>query len=174
MEEQPTSLELSDIPNVRPLIPSPALPGWFWGAMAAVCIVLAVTLVMALKSRKSKPATLRQIAFREAMASLEKARLISAPVALATAVSLAIRRYLASSFADPSLFETHEEFLSRHHALATLPESTRQRLAQEYDHLARMKYAPMEMQQDISGLVTQMIQLLEHLHSVHPVSTAAP
>ena len=174
MEEQPTSLELSDIPNIRQLIPSPALSWWVWAALATVCIVLAVTLVIALKSRKSKPAMLRQIAFLEAMASLEKARLITAPVALATAESLAIRRYLASSIADPSLFETHEEFLSRHQALATLPEITRQKIAREYDHLARMKYAPMETQQDISELVTQMIQLLEHLHSVHPVLTAGP
>ncbi len=174
MEENQPSLELSDIPDVGPLIPSPALPWWVWVAMAAVCIMLALALVKVLKSRNSKSAPLRNLAFREAMAALEKARLISAPVELATAVSLAIRRYLSAAFADPSLFETHEEFLSRHQALATLPENTRHRLAQDFDRLARLKYAPLETQQDLSGLVPQMIQLLEHLHSVQPVPTAAP
>ncbi len=174
MEEKQPSLELPDIPDVGPLIPAPALPWWVWVAMAAVCMILALILLKALKSRKSQQAPLRELAFREAMASLEKARLITAPIALATAASLAIRQYLAAAFADPSLYETHEEFLSRHEALATLPESSRQRLAQDFDLLARLKYAPLETNRDLSGLVPQMIQLLEHLHSVHPVPTAAP
>src|SRR5690606_23328585 len=58
----------------------------------------------------------------------------------ATQVPLVLRRYLGTVCGDPALFETHEEFISRHAALANYPEDLRNVTAEGFSHLARLKY----------------------------------
>jgi hypothetical protein len=164
MEETTPSLELRDIPDVTPLLPHDWLPWWVWVAMAVVLLLLWFIISRARKS-KQDPSVLRLKAYQEALHSLESARSLQSAVALATSLSLTLRRYLAIAFGDPSLFETHEEFLARHNALDSLPVETRQLLTSHFSTLCRFKYAPSDVAVDLSLLVPQATDLLNRLHA---------
>lgn len=172
MEETTPSLELRDIPDVTPLLPRDWLPWWVW--VAIVVFVLLLWFIIA-RARKSKqdPSVLRLKAYQEALHSLESARSLQSAVALATSLSLTLRRYLAVAFGDPSLFETHEEFLARHNALASLPDETRQLLNSHFSTLCRYKYAPSDSAVDLSLLVPQATDLLNRLHAAPTPSLLA-
>lgn len=172
MEESTPSLELRDIPDVAPLLPMEWLPWWAWVGIA-VALVLLWMLLAHLRKRPTDASALRQQAYQEALKSLEKAKSLQTAVAMATAISLTLRQYLAVAFGDPSLFETHEEFLARHDALAVLPEEIRQSLSAHFATLCRYKYAPSEGVVDLSLLVPQAIDLLHKLHAVTPRPVAA-
>lgn len=117
----------------------------------------------------------RAAAFQEVQQALEQAKSLTNAVAMSTALSLALRRYLAIALGDPSLFETHEEFLARHDALASLPESIRHSLSEHFSTLCRYKYAPCEETVDLSLLVPQASTLLHQIHAVEPrPAPAAP
>ena len=141
---------------------------WAWTLIAFGVLLLAWLLIRKRKQKHSLP-NLRLRAYREALASLEKMPAISSPVALATGLSLTLRHYLAAAFQEPSLFETHEEFLARHNALATLPESIRQSIGSYFQQLARYKYAPVEGEVDLKPLIPQANELLHLLHANPPV-----
>lgn len=172
MEEKPSSLDLKDIPDVSKLLPSTPLPWWVWIA-AAIVLATVLWLIFRRRSvRKSQP-QLRLRAYQEALASLEKMAGISSPVPLATGLSLTLRHYLAAAFSDPSLFETHEEFISRHNTLGSLPATLRDDIGQYFAHLARYKYAPSETAVDLSTWVPQARDLLKSLHANPPVTPPA-
>ena len=166
MEEKTPKLDLRDIPEVEKFIPHPALPWWAWLTIALFVVALILFLVRLARCKTATAESIRAKAYHEAMTALEKARNIQNPVTLATTVSLTIRHYLALAFSDSSLFETHEEFLSRHDALAHLPEPTRQQIGTHFQQLARLKYAPVEESRDLSGLIPQAIELIDHLHVI--------
>ncbi len=166
MPESTPKLDLRDIPEVEKFIPHPALPWWAWVAIALVVVALILLIIRMARSKTATAESIRAKAYDEAMSALAKARSIQNPVTLATTVSLTIRHYLALCFHDSSLFETHEEFLSRHDALAHLPEPTRQQISTHFQHLARLKYAPVEENRDLSGLIPQAIELIDHLHVI--------
>lgn len=168
MEEPSTSLELKDIPDVSPLIPSPGWPWWVWVLVGVGVLILLLMIRLSRKKQDTLP-NIRLRAFREALASLEKMPAIASPVALATGLSLTLRHYLAAAFQEPSLFETHEEFMARHNALATLPQSVRENIGSYFQLLARYKYAPVEGEVDLKPLIPQANELLHILHANPPV-----
>lgn len=92
--------------------------------------------------RNHLPKPSPELAYRQALAQLEQSRGLSTILQQSTAVSLALRSYFAQALQDPSLYETHEEFMARHNSLTTLPEQTRGEIAQLFATLARYKYAP--------------------------------
>lgn len=164
MEETTPSLELRDIPDVTTMLPRDWWPWWAW-ALIVVALLLLWLIIAQLRKPKNTIASLRQHAYREAMQSIENARSLQSPVTIATALSLTLRRYLSVAFSDPSLFETHEEFLARHNALASLPEESRSLLTNHFATLCRYKYAPTEGEVDLSPLVPQASDLLNRLHA---------
>lgn len=174
MDETKPSLELRDIPDVTPLLPREWWPWWAWVGLAVGIIVL-WRLIAHLCKSSSSAASLRAQAFQEAQQALEQAKSLTTAVAMSTALSLALRRYLTVAFGDPTLFETHEEFLARHDALAVLPENIRHELAEHFSTLCRYKYAPCEESVDLSLLVPQASTLLHRIHAVEPrPAPAAP
>lgn len=164
MEEKAPSLELYDIPPVQDLLPRFWLPWWAW-LTAALTLLAVFLLVRALRGRKKKEINSEE-AYQRAMDSLEQAKDIPHIVALATAVSLILRRYLAVALADSSLFETHEEFLARHQALETVPDELRRSLTDYFSTLCRYKYAPTATSVDGSLLVPQATSLLQQLRAL--------
>jgi hypothetical protein len=169
MAERSPELDLRDIPDARPFLPSPTPPWWVWLLLAVILIVLAWLL---LRKKKSPPASPLD-AYQDACLALEQASLIAEPITLATTVSLIIRRYLATAFTDPSLFETHEEFLARHSALQSLPENLRAEISHHFATVAHLKYAPRTDTDNATTLIPDLRGLLDRLHALPPVSAPA-
>jgi hypothetical protein len=167
MEETTPSLELRDIPDVTPLLPFEWWPWWAWVGIFLALVLLWIVIGL-VRKRPLDSIALRQQAYQEALKSLENAKQLTSAVAMSTALSLTLRKYLAVAFGDPSLFETHEEFLARHNALASLPDEIRQSLTAHFATLCRYKYAPSEGVVDLSLLVPQATTLLHQLHAVTP------
>ena len=114
--------------------------------------------------RRIDPQTLRDAAHRKALAALAAIDAAQPPVALATAVSLALRRFLADSCGEPALFETHEEFLARGEALDRLPEPLREETADTFAALASVKYAA-DRPLPPSDLIELARSLVDRLHA---------
>lgn len=167
MEEAPPSLELRDIPDVAPLLPHAWWPWWVWLAIA-VAFILPWWLIRHLGNKPPSQASLRLMAYKDAMQSLEAAKSLADPVSRTTALSLALRRYLAVAFSDPALYETHEELLARHEAFGALPDSLRHALGEHFSTLCRYKYAPCEKVVDLSLLIPQATTLLQQIHAIDP------
>ncbi|MEN9990539.1 MAG: hypothetical protein RLZZ224_241 [Verrucomicrobiota bacterium] len=172
MEENAPSLELYDIPEVQDLIPRFWMPWWAWLVVLSLAIATYAT-ARAIRRKPRAPRT-RSEAFAFAQRQLKQAESIQHGVERSTAVSLILRRYLSLAFADPSLYETHEEFLSRHEALASLPEDLRRALTDFFSTLCRYKYAPTSNPVDLSPIVPQASRLLDQLHALpSPVDSQA-
>lgn len=167
MPDTPTSLELRDIPDVTPLLPYPWWPWWAWLVLAMATLLL-WWWIRHLRRQTPSQASLRLKAYEDAMQSLEAAKSLADPVSRSTALSLALRRYLAVAFADPALYETHEELLARHEAFGALPDSLRHALGEHFSTLCRYKYAPCEEVVDLSLLIPQATNLLQQIHAVEP------
>jgi len=172
MEESSPSLELRDIPDVAPLLPHAWWPWWVWLSIAGTLLLL-WWLIRHLRQRQPSQASLRLKAYEEAMQTLEAAKSLADPVSRSTALSLALRRYLAVAFSDPALYETHEELLARHEAFGALPDTLRHALAEHFSTLCRYKYAPCEEVVDLSLLIPQATTLLQQIHAVDPAPVPA-
>ena len=165
MEETTPSLELRDIPDVSHMLPHEWWPWWAW--VRVVTGVFLLWLVISwLQAKSSQHDSLRDRAVEDARQAVQEAKSHTTAVALSTALSLALRRYLTIAFADPSLFETHEEFLARHDAVAALPENIRHALSEHFSTLCRYKYTPSEEHVDLSLLAPQASALLHQIHAV--------
>lgn len=163
MEETPPTLDLHDIPDVNHLLPSPSIPWWIW-IIAILLIVCSIWLFRLNRTRKTSPEAIAEQAYRQALASLVQSRSLPSLLQQATAASLTLRSYFAAALQDSSLFETHEEFMARHNALASLPEQMRNEIAQFFATLARYKYAPTESSSTHPSLIEDATTALHHWH----------
>lgn len=154
------------------------LPGWWLphiliGSTLLVAILLiSILLVRAGKrQRPVDPAKLREQARLKAVSALEAARTSAASARdAAVLASLALRDYLAGAAGDPALFETHEEFVARHGALATLTEPARESAAAGFAHLAALKYAANPPASTVTEVIEASRTLLDDLHRGFPAS----
>lgn len=173
MNEAPTSLDLQDIPEINDLIPQSYGSWWLWLLLLLfICVV--VIAIRWHQNRQMRHYNPRQMAFEEAMKALDEAKMETRVIAMATSLSFILRHYLSVAFADTSLFETHEEFLSRHQALQHLPESLRRALTDFFHTLCRYKYAPITGSIDLSLLVPQATSLLQQIHALPSPEDTAP
>ena len=164
-DAQPFAIE--DVVDPTPFLPRPGIPAWLWFTAAIVVWVAAILLIRALRRRRSSPPDprqLRETARRSAVAALDATDRSLPPHALATAVSLILRRFLADACNDPALFETHEQFLARGELPATLPPELRQALAGTFATLARMKYAH-DAPAPAEDLVALVRPLIDRIHA---------
>ncbi|MDE0835705.1 MAG: DUF4381 family protein [Akkermansiaceae bacterium] len=165
MEENENSFELVESRDAIDL-----MPGWepqvWWYCAAAGVVLGVVLLVMFLRRKKtaSDPGKERREAYLEAKGDFEKGAGSSAREA-AVRVSVILRRYLSKSMREPALFETHEEFVSRHDALKGLPEDVRQSLGVFFAKLAELKYAPDVAEGAASEFYSGGLELLERIHT---------
>ena len=164
MNEKSGNFELLEPVSPESLVPASWVEPW----MIAAAVLLVVALLAVAIFRKKKvapidPLAIRQAAHAEAAAALNKIGEVP-PRDAAVQSSLILRRYLSVVAADPALFETHEEYVSRHEALKNFSEDARSSAGLGFSRLAAMKYAPevpdMETPQVIAGSHT----LLEILH----------
>jgi len=164
MEAETSSLELKPPPSPDAYLPKPGFP-----MLSAILIGLGVLLliVVVMKWRKvagkPSPTKLRRLAYESALRALNQAQAESGREA-ATVSSLVLRRYLATVSGDPALFETHEEFISRHDALTSLPEEARQAAVAGFDRLASLKYAKEPGREDAAPVIESSRSLLETLN----------
>lgn len=82
----------------------------------------------------------------------------------ATECSLIVRRYLAALTGDPALFETHEEWVSRHDAVKSLNEDLRIRTHELFSQLATWKYAHADQGDEPSVVIDRSRQLIEAIN----------
>jgi hypothetical protein len=165
MNSDSATLELRDA-----VLPDRLLPGhdlaWWW-LVAVVFLLITALLVLMLvfraKAKPPHPSELREAAFHDALAALTASSPADARAAAVTA-SLAVRKYLSIAAADPALFETHEEFLTRHDALMPLKPEARDAAESGFAKLASMKYAPHPTDASAAKVMAESRTLLETLH----------
>ncbi len=165
MNEKPTGLELQDAASPEALLPDHGLWPW-WATAVLSAIAVAVALYLVFRKRKTiavDPRKVREDAFREALGSLSGIR-TDDPRDAAVQCSLVLRKYLSVAAADPALFETHEEFITRRDALQSLTEAARAAAGNGFGSLAALKYGPEIPDMPAAGVVTESRGLLETLH----------
>jgi LPXTG-motif cell wall-anchored protein len=167
MEEKTNQLELVESQEALRLVPTWELQVW-WFFVAAGVILLIGLLFFFWKRRK--PVIDLQAEKKQAYANAkaELGNLSSEDSRyLAIETSIILRRYLARSMGEPALFETNEEFISRHNALADLPAELRDDIASFFSALALVKYAPKGGFSEETGYTqATSLALLERMYRV--------
>lgn len=164
--ESKNSFELVENRDAINLLPTENFEIWWVFAFGAGIGLLAL-IIFLWCSRKSKkqPDQTAKLAYQEAMNELSSLE-INESKRVAIQVSLIIRRYLAKRLDEPALYETHEEFVSRHDALASFSEDTKLEVSDFFSRLAAMKYGPDDS--ETSGPETlgrKAIDLMERMHA---------
>jgi len=168
MDDATTGFKLLEPEAPEALVPE----AWFQPWMVGILIVFLGVWIAIWLSRKGgaaqpDPRQIRNAAYREAVASLAAIRTEDSRDA-AVQSSLVLRKYLAQAAADPALYETHEEFLSRHETLATLSEPAKAAATEGFSLLAAIKYARESPSQASSETVAGSRSLLETIHHGFP------
>ena len=165
MEEPQDSYKLIENRDAMDLVPTWGFEMWWFFALgAAICAGALIVLYFCKRGTKGNSASHKDRAYREA---LEELLGLSSgdPKETAIRVSLIIRSYLAKHLEEPALYETHEEFVSRHDALAKLPESTKLETRGFFSQLAELKYGPTGDVCMVSDtLKRDAVELLERIH----------
>ena len=164
MEAETSSLELRPPPSPDAYLPKPGFP-ILSTTLIGLGVLLLIMVVMKWRKSAAKPSPvkLRRLAYESAVRALNQAQANSGREA-ATVSSLVLRRYLATVSGDPALFETHEEFISRHDALTSLPEAARHAAVAGFDRLASLKYAKEPGLEDAAPVIESSRSLLETLN----------
>ena len=163
---------LHDLPDPAPWLPGIEAPWWLWLALIMGAIAVVALIVVKRLRGLAQPAGDPNRAYEESRERLTnlKENLTGRSLAeVATDASLTLRAYLAETLEDPALFETHEEYLSRHDALAKLPSGARERLAPLLAQLAELKYGrPGPGATTAIQLVDNSLEVLDGLESTRP------
>jgi hypothetical protein len=166
MEEPQDSYKLVENRDAMDLVPTWEFEMWWFIALGAGVLVVALFVVFLWKMKpKDHPSKERELAYREALKALSEMN-AGNPKETAIQVSLIVRSYLAKYLEEPALYETHEEFVSRHDALAKLPTDTRSETREFFSQLAELKYGPDQVgATEPESLRQKAIELLERIHA---------
>lgn len=170
MPESPTSLEWIDPAPPESLLPDSCIPhSWLLAAALIAAAFLAVLVILWKNHRKIRfdPAKRRLDAYQEASCALAALQVQDIRDA-AVQCSLILRRYLSLACDDPSLFETHEEFIARHQSLGSLGEKERSMAKQGFERLVSLKYTRTPQDENIGEITREAEVLLETLHNGFP------
>ncbi len=166
MKEKSSSFQLLEPTRPEALVPQPWLEPWMW-VIAALVISAIFAVWWYYRSEKkfaiTNPLLARNKFHQDAVAALEKMNPLHARDA-AVQASLILRKYLALAAKDPALFETNEEFISRHDALQALTETAREASGIGFTRLASLKYAAEVPDLNPAEVVNESRTLLETLH----------
>jgi hypothetical protein len=151
MEEPTNQLELVESQQALRLVPTWEPQVWWF--LAAAGGVLLLGLLVVLLRKKKTPLSVQDLKKQAYAATKTELSALCSEDARCTAieVSVILRRYLARTMSEPALFETHEEFVSRHDALAHFPTELREEIAALFSALAQIKYAPQDSLPQESG-----------------------
>lgn len=178
-DSAPFELPLHDLVPADQFAPQSHTPLWQWFAIAAATALLTVLLWLLYRHLRSNQQSgqTENTAYEIAKDRLDQLKSSAKadqlpPSVLASRISLVLRAYLEQTAGDPSLFQTHEEFLLSKEALATLPESGRKTTESFFSKLADQKYAPSQAATSTqSVLCDDASDLLRQLH--HSQSSAS-
>lgn len=165
-ETKNTGFELREPVYPEGLVPdSPFEPWMIWGAVLLLLLVICMAVIAFRRKALTppNPASVRQTAFNEAVASLAKVAEVSTREA-AVRSSLILRKYLSAAANEPALFETHEETISRHEALKDFSPETRMTTQAGFSRLAALKYAQEVPDIPAANVVSESSALLKALH----------
>jgi len=166
MANDTASFDLKEPAPPEPLLPVDP-PSLWWFVLIGLLLVVIVLggwfHQRQRRARQADPHALRQQAFRDAQTALAGINATTARGA-AIQVSLILRRYLAAAVMDPSLYETHEEFIARSDSLKALTEPARDACHTGFAALAAVKYSSQESDQAPAALIDGARGLLETLH----------
>lgn len=165
MDAKPT-FELHPPPPPDKLLPGPGSGILPWHIAVAVIALLLIIFIVILALRKTRPVdehAARKRAYQDALRCLDEARPTGSREA-ATLSSFVLRRYLAVVARDPSLYETHEEFVGRHDVLKNVSDDIRHQAVEGFGHLASMKYGRETRAGEGGPVIQSSRSLLETLH----------
>lgn len=153
---------LNDFRLIEPTLPAAADMGPWIAAGLGLILILVVVMAARKRSRTSTP-QLRESAYRDALAALTHHPALSARDT-AIHCSRVLREFLALAANDPSLYETHEEFITRHDSLQALRPETQTATKTHFEQLATIKYAREIPDHDPATLIADSKGLLVTLH----------
>lgn len=164
MEGEPTQYQLIDPESPEPMLPEFDWVSWLpWLGILLLLVALVALIIRKLTRPKPIPVNRAAEAYEKAVQSLSQCSPASAHQAAIDA-SLILRRYLADAIQDPALFETHEEFIARYHALSSLEEGTLQQLADTFTQLAALKYRLRDSDAEAASIIDQSRSLLKTIN----------
>lgn len=164
MNEKTNSFELREPASPEALVPASWVEPWMVLTLIfPVLIILAFFVFKKKRSPVTDPSATRRAAFNEAAAALAGIGSVL-PREAAVQSSLILRRYLSVVANDPALFETHEEYVSRHEALKNFSEDARGSTALGFARLAAIKYSPATADMDTPQVISGSQSLLEILN----------
>jgi hypothetical protein len=163
MPETDPRLQFAAPPSPEALLPAYGL--WPWWVAGGMLLLLAIVAIIRTRRKKTvyDPVAARNAAFQEALAAMKEASAEN-PREAAVKTSLILRRYLSTAASDPALFETHEEFISRHDALQALTPDARHATESGFSRLAALKYAPETPEADPKTVIAESTSLLQTIH----------
>ncbi|MBK1826066.1 hypothetical protein [Haloferula rosea] len=164
------ALQLRELVPVDSLVVEPGWQWWVWAIIAVTSALIVTTIVAIIRDKSGLAAARRPVdhsaAYQRALEEIEASSSLPAHEA-ATRISGAIRLYLATVCGDPSLFETHQEFLGRHEALQHFPENIREQVSTVLCQLAAMKY-DQPRSETLPNIGQQSREVIEQLHQRIP------
>ncbi|GAA5115878.1 hypothetical protein JIN84_19850 [Luteolibacter yonseiensis] len=168
MNEKSTSFELKEPTSPEALVPASWVEPW----MVASFVLLLLAVLAFFTFKKKRPSVpdmsaANRAAHAEAVAALAGIGDVVPRVA-AVQCSLILRRYLSVVAGDPALFETHEEYVSRHESLKRFTEDARNAAKPALARLAAIKYSPAVAGTDTPQVVAESQALLEILNQGAP------
>ena len=168
MEGAPHNFQLLEAPSPEALVPDSRVETWMIVAALAAFVLLAMLLFWIIRKKKNTaadPAAVRNIAYKEAVAALDAISATASTRDAAVRSSLITRKYLSTAAGDPALFETHEEYVSRHEALKNFTAEARSAAESGFTRLAALKYSAEVPEVAANHVVSESRTLLETLHS---------
>jgi hypothetical protein len=152
-----------DISDPGEFLPEPSTPWWVWAIVVAMGAFIIIGTI--LWFRKNRAVKLKYTHLDKVLKELQQLRKETAhpPHVIALRLSLIIRHYLATTFEDPALFETDEEFSLRESALKSLPTDSRLQITDYLHTLSQIKYAPRHTEINTSHLIDNAKTLITRL-----------
>ncbi len=164
MKNSPASFELLEPVLPEALVPHSWIELWMILTLLGILLIAATWLILRKKIKAPRdPLLIRNAAYQSASTAFSELSPQDARDA-AVQCSLILRRYLSAAANDPALFETHEEFISRHDALNALTEATRKSSECGFARLASLKYAADIPKVSALEVMTESKALLDTLH----------
>lgn len=144
---------------------APLFIWWQWALIAIGVVLIIVGLRKLLRTKPKPPAPVNNLkSALERLSQLDHSELNDTE--LATEVSLLTRQYLQHQFNNPSLFQTHQEFIRQldnpemKNDLDRIPETARNEIVFYLKVLAEHKYSPN------SHLPTEKEKLIRHTETL--------
>lgn len=161
---QPQNLTLFETPAIESYLPNIGLDSISYLLLGLLAAISGICFIFFyLRNRRRSSQTTIPSAWTIAQSALSQYQAPS-PQQAALHASLVLRNYLASTVNDSSIYETHEEFLTRSSALSCFNAELKSKIIQHFDALAHLKYAPLPEASSAESILENSRALLTQIH----------